>query len=246
MAAALRLHRARGRLDAGETLLEGPHLVEAAVAAGVPLRRVFIGPGDAEGPMLAAAAGAEQIAVDEATLRRLGTTEAPQSPIAVIANAGTPPAPGGRVLVAWGVSDPGNCGTLIRVAAAFGYGYLSGPDSADPWSPKVLRSAAGAHFAVPLGHVSSLGEARSGGREVIATVARGGGAPGPLGPSCAVLVGNEARGLPDDVVAAADRRITIPTTGAVESLNAAVAGAIIAFLGAAGGPVPGTSNLSPP
>lgn len=68
---------------------------------------------------------------------------------------------------------------------------------------------------------------------VVATVARGGVVPGPLPEDVAILVGNEARGLPEDVVAAADLRVTIPTSGLVESLNAAVAGAIVAFLGAA-------------
>ncbi len=206
----------------------------AAVAAGVNLGSVFVAVGDAVGRDLAAAGHGDLVVVDEATLRRLGTTETPQSPVAVISVPPPADVAGGRVIVAWGVSDPGNGGTLIRVAAAFGYGFLAGPGCVEPWSPKVLRSAAGAHFSVALGRVDTIDEARAGGRLLVATVARGGVVPGPLPPAAAIVVGNEAHGLPAEVVAAADLVVTIPNTGAVESLNAAVAGAIVAYLGAAG------------
>lgn len=242
MTAAIRLQRRRGRTDSGEALLEGPHLVAAAVAAGATLRRVFALAEDAAGRGLATDCGAELFVVDEATLGRLATTKTPQSPVAVLAIPEGGVEPGGRVVVAWGVSDPGNCGTLIRLGAAFGYGYLAGPGSADIWSPKVLRAASGAHFATPVGAVSRLEEARAGGRVLVATVVSGGEAPGPLPPEAAVVVGSEAHGLPEDVVAACDRTITIPTTGAVESLNAATAAAIVLHAGAM---TPGT-NLSRP
>jgi TrmH family RNA methyltransferase len=236
----MRLHRSRGRAQAGATLLEGPHLVGAAIDAGHRLGTVFATSGDAVGTELARRGGAELLAVDDRTLQRLGTTEAPQSPIAVMAVPTDQPPPGGRVIVAWGLADPGNCGTLIRIAAAFGYGFLAGPGSAELWSPKVLRAAAGAHFTLRLGRVDTLEAVRAGGRTIVATVARGGMAPGTLPASAAILVGNEAHGLAAEIVSAADMRVTIPTSGAVESLNAAVAGAIVAYLGVAG---PGT-NLS--
>lgn len=234
VAAAVRLHRRRGRFDAGETLLEGPHLVGSALAAGLRPTRIFVARGDRGGLSLAETCGCEVLTVEPRTLERLGTTEAPQSPIAVVPIPDHPPLPGGRVIVAWGVADPGNCGTLVRIAAAFGYGYLSGPQSADVWSPKVLRSAAGAHFSIAIGSAATVAVVRAGGRTVVATLARGGSLPGPLPASAAVLVGSEAHGLADDVVAAADLRVTIPTSSAVESLNAAMAGAIVAYLGVAG------------
>lgn len=240
MTAAVRLHRRPGRETEGETLLEGPHLLEAAVSAGVTPKRVFVAAGDSAGKELARRSGGDVLLVDERTLAKLATTTTPQGPVAVIAIPDRSVPAGGRVLVAWGVSDPGNCGTLIRIAAAFGFGYLSGPGSADVWSPKVLRSAAGAHFAVRVGQVTTLDAVRSGGRAVVATVARHGAPPGPLPDAAAVLVGSEAHGLPDEIVAAADLRVTIPTTGAVESLNAAVAGAIVAYVGALGT----TTNLT--
>lgn len=222
----------------GATLLEGPHLVAAAVEAGVPLVRVFAAAGDHDGIALADSAGVPVVVVAADVVAVLGTTEQPQSPIAVMPIPGPAVPPGGRVLVAWGVSDPGNCGTLIRSAAAFGYGYLSGPGTADTWSPKVLRAGAGAHFATGHGTADDLAAVRSGGRTIVATVARDGHPPGRLPPDAAVLVGSEAHGLPDDLVAMADDLITIPTAAGVESLNAGVAGAIVAYLG-----VFGPSNL---
>ena len=80
--------------------------------------------------------------------------------------------------------------------------------------------------------VSSLDEL--GGRRLVGTVVSGGEPPGAVGPDEAVLIGSEARGLPGDVIAACDRLVSIPMTGGAESVNAAVAGAIVAYLGAEG------------
>ena len=219
-------------------LIEGPHLFAEALRAGLRPRVVFT---TAAG---AAALGADSgtiLLVDERVLGMVATTTTPQDPVAVIPIPPDRLGPG-RLLVAWGVSDPGNCGTLIRIAAAFGFGYAAGPGAADRWSPKVLRSAAGAHFATPTATVDSLADLRRGGRTLVAAVARGGDLPGPLPADAAVLIGSEAHGLPEEVVAAADRRVTIPTSDAVESLNAAVAGAIVAYLGAGAPP----TNLPAP
>jgi TrmH family RNA methyltransferase len=147
--------------------------------------------------------------------------------------------PGGDLLVAWGVADPGNVGTLIRCAAAFGLGFAAGPGTADPWSPKVLRSGAGGHFRAGAARVGGLEPLRAGDRRLVASVARGGSAPSalPRGP-VAVLVGDEARGLPPEVVAACEAAVTIPMPGGTESLNAAVAGAILAYEVSRRGAVP--------
>ena len=161
----------------------------------------------------------------------MSSTREAQSPVAVIPIPAGEVPPGGRVIVVWGLGDPGNFGTLIRSAAAFGFGVLVGPGSADVWSPKVLRAAAGAHFRTPIGIASDLAAVRAGGRLIVATVPRGGEPPGRLPGAAAVLVGSEPHGLPGDIVAAADLRVTIPMAAGTESLNAAVAGAIVAYLG---------------
>jgi len=227
---AVRLQEARARAESGRALLEGPHLLAEAMGAGVRVERVFALPGDAASAEAAHACGAELVVVGERGLRRLATTDHPQSPVAVMVVPPSAVPAGGHLLVAWGVGDPGNVGTLIRCAAAFGLGFAAGPGAADPWSPKVLRSGAGGHFRAGAPRVDSLQGLRAGGRLLVATVARGGVAPAALPPGpLALLVGDEARGLPQSVVDGCDLAATIPMPGGTESLNAAVAGAIIAY-----------------
>ena len=229
--AAVRLHRSRGRAESGQALLEGPMLVEAAVGHGFAVDSVFGLDGDHQGRSLAAAAGVGFTPVTPEVLAKISTTKQPQSPVAVlpIPDDGVPV--GGSVIVAWGLGDPGNCGTLIRAAAAFSYGFVAGPGTVDLWSPKVLRAAAGAHFRTPLGSVMEIETVRAGGRVVVATVASGGDPPGSLPESVAIMVGSESQGLPPEIIEIADVRVTIPMSPGTESLNAAVAGAIVAYVG---------------
>jgi TrmH family RNA methyltransferase len=233
---AIRLQEARGRAESGRALLEGPHLLAEAIGAGVRVEEIFALAGDAGSAETARACGATLTPVDQRGLRRLATTEHPQSPVAVMV---IPPAvlpATGHLLVAWGVGDPGNVGTLIRCAAAFGLGFAAGPGTADPWAPKVLRAAAGGHFRAGAPRVESPDELRAGGRCLVATVVRGGMPPAALpAGTLAVVVGDEAHGLPEAVVAACDLSVTIPMPGGAESLNAGVAGAIVAYEVAARG-----------
>lgn len=236
----MRLQEARVRAETGRALLEGPHLLSEAVAAGLRIERVFALPTDGWSADTARRGGAELILVEERGLRRLATTDHPQSPVAVIAIPPATVVAGVHVLVAWGVGDPGNVGALIRCAAAFGFAFAAGPGTADPWAPKVLRAAAGGHFRAGAVRVGSLEELRAGGRRLVATVARHGLSPAalPTGP-LAVLVGDEAQGLPSAVVEGCDLAVTVPMPGGTESLNAAVAGAIVAYeVAVRGGTVP--------
>lgn len=216
---AVRLRRARERKELGLTLLEGPHLVEEARRAGVEVIEVFgLGP----------APSGEQnwTEVTREVLNRLADTSHPRGPVAVIRIP--PPSVVARDHYAIDVGDPGNAGTLIRTAAAFGLDVTVSPGSVDPWSPKVLRAAAGAHFR------TSIGESPSA-RGTIATVVTGGVPPHRLGDLLdpariwAVLIGSEAHGLSSEDAASADITVTIPMPGGVESLNAAVAGAIVGY-----------------
>lgn len=228
MADAARLHRRRRRTETGRTLLEGPNLVGEAVAAGVVPETIFALHGDGRARVWADRLGCELLTTTPEVLERIATTATPQSPVAVIAIPDHALPPSGSVLVAWGVSDPGNCGTLVRTAAAFGLAYAAGPATADTWSPRVLRAGAGAHFRAPVATVGTLGDLA--GRTLVATVVEGGVPPRSLPPGdLAILVGDEAAGLPPGVVAAADLEVTVPMPGGTESLNAAVAGAIVAY-----------------
>lgn len=226
--AAVRLHRVRHRRAEGRTLIEGPLAVAEAIRADPRVHEVF---GiDDPARVLALEAGAVYRQVTETVLRRIAGTETPRGPIAVIEIPEPVVAADRRLLVAWGVSDPGNCGTLLRTAAAFGYGYVAGPACADSWSPKVLRSAAGGHFRTTVGEISSLGDL--GRRQLIGTVPAGGEPAGRVASDAAIILGNEAHGLPSEVLEGCSRLVSIPMPGGTESLNAAVAGAIVAYLGA--------------
>ena len=169
--------------------------------------------------------GPDVVRVTQAVLDRLAPTEHPRGPVAVVAIP-EPEDPGPRVVVLDGLADPGNAGTVVRTAAAFGVGVAATPGTVDLWSPKVLRAAAGAHFRTNIGPVDAADYV------TIATVPTGGLDPRDVhpGPTWALLVGEEAAGLPDDVVAAADHRVTIPMPGGIESLNAAVSAAIMLYV----------------
>ncbi|MCJ7726319.1 MAG: hypothetical protein MUP76_08045, partial [Acidimicrobiia bacterium] len=178
--AVVRLHRKRARTESGTTLLEGPHLLAEAVASGAPVQAVFGLEGDLASREAAASAGAEWVPVSAEVLRKMATTPEPQSPVAVVAVGDDPVPDSGHLLAAWGVSDPGNTGTLIRTAAAFGMGFVAGPGTADLWSPKVLRSASGGHWRTRVGVAADLAQLRGAGRKLVATVVAGGASPAVL------------------------------------------------------------------
>jgi TrmH family RNA methyltransferase len=227
VAEAARLHRAEERRSRRLTLLEGPHLVEEAVKAGAPLVEIFGLSDDSDAARWARSSEVELVVVGEEALRRLSSTQTPQSPVAVMQIPDRPLDPSRTVLVAWQIADPGNLGTMIRTAAAFGLdvGVMAG--SVDPWSPKVLRAASGGHFHTGIGSIEDLGALQA---VKVATVLNGGSSPRSLPAGrLALLIGSEAHGLPDEVVESADVRVTIPMAGPTESLNAAAAAAILAY-----------------
>jgi TrmH family RNA methyltransferase len=146
------------------------------------------------------------------------------------------PLAGDRPLVLFiaGVQDPGNLGSLLRLAEAAGVtGVFIGTGSADPFSSKALRGAMGSTFRIPMGFRPSASEVtvlRRGGVSVWAATAEGTpyDAVDWRRPS-ALVVGNEGAGLPEATVKACDGRVAVPMAGRVESLNVAVAAGIILF-----------------
>ena len=137
------------------------------------------------------------------------------------------PAPAGPLCLAlWGVNDPGNVGTALRGALAFGASTVAlGPGTADPYGPKAVRASMGALFEVPVARVRGVEELP--GRRV-ALVARAGIPLHELAPGeLTFVIGAEREGLPDDVVAACDEVAHIPI--ASESLNAAMAATVALY-----------------
>ena len=138
------------------------------------------------------------------------------------------PAAGGLVLA--GVADPGKVGTLIRSAAAFGIRHVVLSGGADPFGPKVVQATAGALALVHLHQVQGP-HAVQGGAPCCGLVVAGGLPPAALarGPRW-LVVGGEANGIPAEWLTACRERLTLPMPGGTESLNAAIAGSIAAYL----------------
>ena len=146
-----------------------------------------------------------------------------------------------RAIILDGVGDPGNLGTIIRTAAAFGVGELIlGPGCADIYNPRTVRASMGALFRQRTTRVERLAESvtalRRLGAEVYAATLEAKLLIGQLFPRGGmipvyVVIGNEGHGISDDVIAAATSTVTIPISGNAESLNAAVAAAIFMWAG---------------
>jgi TrmH family RNA methyltransferase len=137
------------------------------------------------------------------------------------------------VVVAAGLQDPGNLGTLVRSADAFGAtGMMLLPGTVSLWNPKALRASSGSAFRLPVVTLSpgdAFATLRAHGVRTIAAVARDGEDDADLRGPTALLVGNEGAGLPEEWIAEADARVTIPIAGQVESLNAAIAGSLLLY-----------------
>lgn len=220
-------------------MIDGPTLVTEALAAGVDVVEVYAEPGaPAEVLDAAAGAGVPVRLVEAGSLAKATSPVTPQ-PVAALAGLPADPPPTvltGVVLVLVGVADPGNAGTLLRAAEASGASaVVSCADAVDLWNPKCVRASAGSLFRVPIVGAGSAEDAvarlRDAGMTLVATTL--GHAVDlddvDLTGSVAVLLGNEAHGLPAEVVAAADVAVRIPMAGRVESLNVAMTGTVVAF-----------------
>ena len=201
----------RGRKHREETGLfaaEGDDLVGAARDAGIePVHLLVAGE-----------------TVDEALIARVSTLPHPARAIGVYRRADLPAGTRETCLALWRLADPGNVGTLLRTADAFGAAVALSDGCADPLSPKALRASAGAIFRVPL----VAWEKQPGAR--IALVAHGGSPLHELDlrPPVTFLLGSEREGLPEGL-ATDCCKATIPLPGAAESLNVAAAGAIALY-----------------
>jgi len=211
---AARLHRGKERRERGLTLVEGPQLVADVLSAGAVAREIFGLEGEAAITL-----------VDQRALERLAGTKTPRGPVAVVEIPTEWLDRGRNLLVSVGVSDPGNVGTMVRTAAAYGWGFAYFTGSADPWSPKTIRAGAGGQFQTSVSRIGSLDDLTE--WTSVATVPRGGAEFEELRERpVAVLIGEEAGGLEEWMIESAAYRLTISTPGPTESLNAAVAAAI--------------------
>ena len=232
----------------GAYLVDGPVLLAEALASGASVRGVYVEP-DAARPAVgdvvdaATAAGVRVREVVPGALAKVLDLGSPQSVVAVVDQqpaecadvVATAAAERRPLLALVEVADPGNVGTLVRTAEAAGcVGVVLVGSCADLFNPKTVRATAGAVFRVPVAPAADLEQLRAPSRHDVRLVGTVGDAGPPpecvaLDGAAVIVVGSEAHGLSAGSVAACDELVTIPMHGSVESLNAAVAGSVVAF-----------------
>lgn len=241
MVAAAKLHRHVGRRRAQRFLAEGPNLVETASRRGL-IHEIFVTePASRRHAALLNAQPASVHLVTERAAKTLSDTVTPSGMVAVCelpaialdqVLADTPQ----LIAVAVGIGEPGNAGTVIRIADAMGAAavVLTG-DSVDPYNGKCLRASAGSIFSIPIidepDSRSTVTALQHAGLQVLATTLDGEIRldDAQLARPTAWLFGPEAHGLAADIAALADQRVRIPMSGGAESLNVAAAAAICLY-----------------
>jgi TrmH family RNA methyltransferase len=232
------LARRDRRAAEGAFVVEGRRAVNDALQTGAIPRLLLVRQDEPESWRdLSLPAAVHARVVERRLFDRLSDVQTPQGILAVFPfpNVAFPPDdPAPLALVIDRLRDPGNLGTLLRSAAGAGVNavYLS-PETVDPWNPKVVRAGMGAHFRVPLitldvGALDDLRQRLP--RRVVASVA----AARPYDASdwtgaAALVIGGEADGVGPELKAWGTEEVGIPLLHGVESLNAAVAGAVILF-----------------
>lgn len=235
------LKRRKGRAEHGLFLAEGHRLVGDLLASGLAVRHLLYTDGAEEEPASAEVlrrareAGVEAERVDRGELAEFADTVTPQDVLAVaeIPVRDRADLEGGDLVVLDAVQDPGNAGTILRTAEALGAaGALALKGTVDLWNPKTVRASAGALFRLPVlddewpeagrwirERGTPLWAADAAGEDV----GRGDRVP----PEVALVLGNEGAGVREEILGAADRRVAVRLPGGAESLNVAVAAALL-------------------
>lgn len=231
-----------GCTDEGHIAIEGEHLVGEAIASDLSFAAVFVQTGSEEIlEGLSLPESTEILALPPEVFASAVRTETPQGIAAlvvppaftleeVLAADSTP-----LVVVSAGMQDPGNLGTLIRSAEAFGAtGFVALPGTVSLYNQKTLRASSGSVFRLPTAAAKpdELFAALSA-RMILAVAAVAANGKSVTehnftAPS-ALILGNEGNGIPEDILQLAAKWVTIPTPGPVESLNAAIAGSILLY-----------------
>jgi TrmH family RNA methyltransferase len=217
------LGRRSARLEEAAFVVEGATLIAEAVAAEWSIEAEFVAPGGrpvSRATVFHLAAG---------VLERVASTERPQSNLAVVTMPEPARLAGDLIVVADQVGDPGNLGTILRSAEAAGAdAVVLTPGAVDPFNPKVVRASAGALFHVPV-VAATIPDVRAAGFRVLGTSSHLGTPHTGLDWSgrVALVLGNEAHGLPDD--APVDGWVRIEHRGRAESLNVAMAATVLLF-----------------
>ncbi|HWQ77725.1 MAG TPA: RNA methyltransferase [Anaerovoracaceae bacterium] len=243
-AAQLKLKKYRDERQ--KYLIEGPNLLREALQNGGEIEMILVsedygGEGFDAGDLFRE--GIPMAAMPPGLFRKLSDTETPQGIMAVVKKRVyrseeffSSASCRSNIIVLDRLQDPGNIGTILRTADAAGYlGAIFMKGTADIYSPKVARAAAGSLFRLPVLTAETPGQAvqllKQHGKTVVCT-APGGNRPyydAGLAENAAVVIGNEGNGVSEEFLELSDFLVTIPMEGTVESLNAAAAAAILMY-----------------
>jgi TrmH family RNA methyltransferase len=224
--------------------IEGPNLLRETLRASLKIETVFVAQGfEALLTEIGLPDEIDVLALPKEILDSALTTESPQ-PVAALVEppnwswahmlGGIQNANPLLILLAE-LQDPGNLGTILRSAEAFGAtGVISLPGTVSPWNPKAVRASAGSVFRMPLIESTPdecFAQLRSSNIRILTTAVQGAesASVADLTRPTALLVGNEGSGVPQELASLCDGAITIPTPGPVESLNAAVAASVLLY-----------------
>ena len=226
-------------------VVEGPELLGVALEAGASVESVYVAPDGRTpgGPVERAfAAGARVFDLAPGVIERISDTVTPQPVVSIVGfepaalSAIGPAREGGLVLVCAEIRDPGNAGTVVRTADAVGAdAVVFADDTVDPTNPKTVRASAGSLLHVPVVEGGPVLEVirhlHDAGFTTVGTLARDGVDYTAFDwrPPVAIVLGNEAAGLPSDVTDALDATVTVPLAGRAESLNVSTAAAVVCF-----------------
>ena len=223
----------RGRLSQGAFLAEGDKMVREALESSFPVREILL---REDRPLPDwVPPGLPVLLFPEGLFNSLSDTRTPQG-ISAVVESRPRPAEGRLLLALDAVQDPGNVGTIIRTADAAGFqGILLGPGCADVFSPKVLRATMGSVFRMGLSFPDNLGTALSllkeRGYSILSSQLDGEPffSRSGVADSLVLIIGNEGNGVSPEVQKTATHRLRLPMRGGAESLNAAVAAAIMMY-----------------
>jgi RNA methyltransferase, TrmH family len=248
--------RGTGPQDGELIGVEGPKLVEEALRSGLEAEALLVSErGEREAGLILDVAGNSETGIPRSRVLRttnklfegVAGTDTPQGVAAlfrqrewefddILRGPGEIGGSSALVIVLAAVQDPGNVGTILRSAEAFGAtGAVATRGTADPWSPKALRASAGSALRLPVLRGMAipvlLAQLKMAKVRIYAasSASRNNGAKADLREATAIFVGNESSGVPAEVERAADAIISIPMAAAVESLNAGVAASLVLY-----------------
>ena len=238
------LARADGADD--EMLLDGPHLLEEALGSGIAVRIAVFADRTVTNRLApladrAARAGIRTLVAADSLFQQMSPVTQPSGVISIARRPSTDLAAvlkgtSQLLVVLDGVQDPGNVGAIVRAAEAFGAtGVIVGTGSADPFGWKALRGAMGSSFRLPVVAQASLFHTlpalRAANVRILAAMPKSGQAPAELDlrSPTAIVLGGEGPGVPETILDSADGLLTVPMQPPVESLNVAVAAALVLY-----------------